>query len=152
MTQFQNLVHLLNKLPPYETEEYVFISLYQNNDSYFLLFVFKWRWLFEKSWNDTLNWKRCEKQKIDRKNRSSLFHDCNRQPQQRLSISFWVIRIKHEDMGENTSRCVYLEFRLIFKREKVNNSELIFAINRRRILDNMNTLPNQRINFVALCS
>ena len=55
-------------------------------------------------------------------------------------------------MGENTSRCVYLEFRLIFKREKVNNSELIFAINRRRILDNMNTLPNQRINFVALCS
>ena len=55
-------------------------------------------------------------------------------------------------MGENTSRCVYLEFRLIFKREKVNNSELIFAINRRRILDNMNTLPNQRINFMALCS
>ena len=55
-------------------------------------------------------------------------------------------------MGENTSRCVYLEFRLIFKREKVNNSELIFAINRRRILENMNALPNQGINFVALCS
>ena len=35
MTQFQNLVHLLDKLPPYVTEEYLFISLYQNNDTIF---------------------------------------------------------------------------------------------------------------------
>ena len=55
--------------------------------------------------------------------------------------------IKQADIGQEHNLLCVFEFSLNFKRDKVNNRDLIFAITRRRILNDMNTLQNQRINF-----